>query len=76
MSEGGIQIVGASQMNFRPESWKVVIMGPTGPASDGSALGLLYSFTTSEEVEEHAAYFRKMGITYALYRTGKTVLAN
>jgi hypothetical protein len=54
-------------MNDRPRSWKVVILGPTGAALAGSAFGLLYSFPTREEAEEHAEYFRKTGIKYAVY---------
>jgi hypothetical protein len=53
-------------MNDRPESWKVVIVGPTGAALDGFAFRLLYSFPSKEEAEEHAACFRKTGINYAL----------
>jgi hypothetical protein len=53
-------------MNDGPNSWKVVIVGPTGVAIDGSEFGLLYSFPTREEAEEHAECFRKTGIRYAL----------
>ena len=53
-------------MNDRPESWKVVIVGPTGAALAGSAFELLYAFPSKEEAEEHADCFRKTGIKYAL----------
>jgi hypothetical protein len=48
------------------QSWKVVIVGPTGAAIDGSAFRLLYSFPTEEAAEKHAKCFRKTGIRYAL----------
>jgi len=47
-------------------SWKVVIVGPTGAALDRSAFGLLYSFPTREEAEEHAECFSKAGVKLAL----------
>jgi len=53
-------------MNDRPESWKVVIVGPTGVAVNKPAFKLLYSFPSKEEAEEHATCFRKTGIKYAL----------
>ena len=51
--------------NDRPNSWKVVVVGPTGPTLNGSAFGVLYSFPTREEAQEHANCFRKTGIKYA-----------
>jgi len=53
-------------MNARPNSWKVVIEGPTGPELAGSAFALLYAFQSKEEAENHAECFRKTGIKYAL----------
>ena len=52
--------------NDRPNSWKVVVVGPTGPTLDGSAFGVLYSFPTREEAEGHAACFSKTGTEYTL----------
>ncbi len=53
-------------MDDRPNSWKVVIVGPKGAAIDGSAFGLLYSFPTRAEAEEHAKCFSKAGVRLAL----------
>lgn len=53
-------------MKDPPNSWKVVIVGPTGAALDGSAFGLLYSLPTREEAEEHAECFRHTGVKLAL----------
>ncbi len=53
-------------MNDKPTSRKVVIVGPTGPTLDGSAFGLLYSFPTREEAEEHAECFRHTSTKLAL----------
>jgi hypothetical protein len=39
-------------------SWKVVIVGPTGAALTGAAFDLLYVFPTREEAEAHAESFR------------------
>jgi hypothetical protein len=52
-------------MNDRSESWKVAIVGLIGAAIDGPAYGLLYSFPSRAEAEEHAACFRKTGVKYA-----------
>ena len=46
--------------------WKVVIVGPTGVAVDGSAFRLLYSFPTREEAEEHAKCFSKAGVKFPM----------
>ena len=53
-------------MDDRPNSWKVVIVGPTGAALAGSAFELLYPFQSKEGAEEHAECFRKTGIKYAV----------
>lgn len=47
-------------MNEKPESWKVLAVGPDGRASNGNDFGasLLYSFPTREEAEAHAECFR------------------
>jgi len=54
-------------MNNQLASWKVVIVGPTGSALDGSAFELLYPFPTRAEAEAHAECFRKTEIKYAVY---------
>ena len=54
------------QMNVLPNSWKVVIVGPTGSVLTGSAFELLYSFPSKEEAEAHAACFNKAGVKLAL----------
>jgi hypothetical protein len=46
--------------------WKVVIVGPTGAALEGSAFELLNSFPSKEEAENHAACFSKAGVKLAL----------
>jgi hypothetical protein len=57
---------GPWQMDDKPASWKVAILGPTGVAVKGSAFRLLYSFPTREEAEEHAECFRHSGGKFAL----------
>ena len=59
--ERGVIQEGMSQMNDRPSSWKVVIVGSAGAALDGSAFELLYPFQSKEEAEGHAACFSKTG---------------
>jgi hypothetical protein len=59
----GIQY-GKTKMNS--QSWKVAIVGPTGVAVNTPAFGLLYSFPTREEAEEHAVCFCKSGVKLAL----------
>lgn len=56
----------SSQMNDRPNSWKVVIEGPTGPELAGSAFELLFAFSDKEGAQAHAECFRKTGIKYAV----------
>jgi hypothetical protein len=53
-------------MNNQSSTWKVAILGPTGPALAGSAFDLLYAFPSKEEAEEHAECFGKAGVKLAL----------
>ena len=41
--------------------WKVAIVGPDGAVETNAAFGLLYSFSTREAAEAHAACFRFAG---------------